>query len=89
MGFVSGFGPVENSGDRALVACVRNDGGAAYEPVLYSTLATHHPGCTATTRWGPDCNAAIHRYCRSRGWTTGFGPVENSGGNADVVCLRP
>ncbi|MDI7267992.1 MAG: MopE-related protein [Myxococcota bacterium] len=55
----------------------------------YTALATHHPPCNGSTqRIGPDCNAAIHRFCGRRGCTTsGFGPVENFGDYAAVVCL--
>jgi hypothetical protein len=81
----SGFGPLENNGDFAAIACVRSDG---VRDVPYATLATHHPGCTASTRIGSDCNAAIHRYCASQGFVTGFGPDEQGPDSATITCLR-
>jgi hypothetical protein len=80
----SGFGPVENSGDTAQVTCLRGTN----RNVSYATLATHHSVCNGTGQiMGPDCNAAIHRYCTSMGFVSGLGPVENSGGVADVTCV--
>jgi hypothetical protein len=38
-------------------------------------------------RFGPNCNAAINRFCAGRGFVGGFGPVENDGPNAFVVCV--
>jgi hypothetical protein len=82
----SGFGPVENSGDNATVVCTKG------EEVMtrYSTLSTFQSGCNGTSeRFGPNCNAAINRFCMSRGAVGGFGPVENSGDTAYVVCVTP
>jgi Putative metal-binding motif len=54
----------------------------------YQALATFHAGCNDITRFGPACNAAMHRFCVARGChNTGFGPLENSGGNATVACV--
>jgi hypothetical protein len=84
-GFVSGFGPGESSGDVAVVTCVRD---AETRGITYGTLAAHHGGCTSATRIGGPCNAAINRYCVSEGFVSGFGPVENSGENVAVTCVR-
>ena len=54
----------------------------------YTELGRSHAGCTRAARWGSDCNAAIHRYCTGRGFATGYGPVENNGDYAAVVCVR-
>jgi hypothetical protein len=85
-GASTGFGPVQTDGAAATVACV---GGAEVVSSSYSELATHHDGCTQAVRWGPACNAAIHRFCVSRGASSGFGPLENSGDVAVVACVRP
>ncbi len=85
-GFVSGFGPVENSGDVAVVGCVAA-GVATGVDTTYTALGRIHAGCTRTARWGRDCNAAIHRLCTGRGFATGYGPVENNGDFAAVVCV--
>ncbi|MCK6550350.1 putative metal-binding motif-containing protein, partial [Myxococcota bacterium] len=87
-GFVSGFGPAELGVSTALVTCLA----APHATVIgttYSVLVTHHDGCNATTRYGPPCNAAISRFCASQGFTTGYGPVENSGDTAVVTCVAP
>ncbi|MBL8604015.1 MAG: putative metal-binding motif-containing protein [Myxococcales bacterium] len=85
-GFVSGFGPLENSGDFAAVSCL-SAGAATLVNTRYSELSGSHAGCTQGVRWGPDCNAAIHRFCAGRGFASGFGPVENNGDFAAVVCV--
>ena len=87
-GFVSGFGPVESGPDEVTLACV--SAGAEVVATAYSELTAHHPPCDGSfQRVGPDCNAAIHRYCRSRGAVSGYGPVENVGDTAVVVCVSP
>jgi hypothetical protein len=87
-GFATGFGPVENSGDDAHVTCLAS-AQAAVVGTTYTALARLHSGCTATTRIGPECNAAMHRFCASMGFASGFGPLENSGDTAVVGCVRP
>jgi hypothetical protein len=80
----SGFGPVENSGDTAVVGCVS----ATLRVTSYAELATYHEACNGTTmRVGDACNAAIHRYCRAAGMTTGFGPVDVTGSAVTVACV--
>lgn len=82
----SGFGPLENSGDNLAAGCVV---AAPARKVSYDLLSAHHAGCEGTlTRIGPECSAAIHRYCRSEGFATGFGPVEVQMRIARVVCLE-
>ncbi|MCK6572388.1 putative metal-binding motif-containing protein [Myxococcota bacterium] len=82
---VSGFGPVENSGDAAAVTCVA--GGQA-RPVAFATLAGIQPACDgAGQRIGPECNSAIHRFCRGEGFTSGFGPVESGAAEVTVICV--
>jgi hypothetical protein len=86
-GYVSGFGPVEQSATDAWVTCVR---AAAKVGTTYTELSTHHGGCNGTTETvGCACNAAIKRFCVSRGYTSGFGPTEMSGDYAEVVCVFP
>jgi hypothetical protein len=62
---------------------------AAVQSTAYSTLRTFHGGCDgAAQRWGLECNSAIGRYCQSLGcYQSGFGPVENAGDGASVVCV--
>jgi hypothetical protein len=83
-GLTSGTGPVENSGDIAITVCTP---GAAVYTVGYAELALHVGGCDGSTRWGPACDAAIHRWCKAAGHETGFGPVENWDATAVVSCI--
>ncbi len=85
-GLTTGFGPVQTGGSAATIACVRF---AELVSTTYTELSSHHGGCTAAVRSGPECNSAIHRLCVSRGATSGFGPLENSGDGAEIACVRP
>ncbi len=87
-GYASGFGPAEQGPDSALVECVPNGEGTVIV-TSYTDLSAQHAGCTTASRIGPDCNAAINRYCRALGHVTGYGPVENSGDTAVVTCVDP
>jgi hypothetical protein len=81
----TGIGPVATDvfGEAFAIACLD---GAQVVQTSFSTLSTHHGGCTTATRFGPSCNAAIHRFCAAQGMVTGYGPVENSGDVAVVAC---
>ncbi len=47
-----------------------------------------HEGCDGTTRRGLACNAAINRYCSTRGCLrTGFGPVSGTADEINVACV--
>ena len=81
----SGFGPVENSGDSAAVTCVA---GGTDRQVSFAALAGIQPACDgAAQRLGPECNSAIHRYCRSEGFESGFGPIESGPDAVTVTCV--
>lgn len=87
-GHVSGFGPIESGPDFVWVGCVGD--GAQAIGTRYSVMTTHHPPCNGQgQRIGPDCNAAIHRFCRAQGHASGFGPAENFGDDLTVVCVDP
>ncbi len=85
-GLGTGFGPLENSGDGALLACTP---GAVVERLPYTALAAIDPECDDVNgeRMGPHCNYAIHRHCVSMGFTTGHGPLENYMGDAWIACI--
>lgn len=90
-GKVSGFGPVEQGADSAWIVCLEAPVATVVQ-TLYSTLVGHHGECDGSSddrRIGPGCNAAIHRFCASQGYSSGFGPIENSGDTAYVTCVRP
>jgi hypothetical protein len=87
-GFLSGFGPVESGASAATIACVPVSSGTVVE-TNYPALKGRHEGCDGSAeRTGRACNAAIHRMCVASGFITGFGPVENTGDQAVIVCLR-
>lgn len=48
-------------------------------------LATHEPSCTDALT--PACVTAIHRYCISEGFVSGFGPIEETADDLKVTCL--
>lgn len=81
----TGIGPVASNLDdtQFALACVGN---AQVVQTAYSVLSGHHGSCNAEARFGPGCNAAIHRFCASEGLTTGYGPIENTGDLAVVAC---
>ncbi|MEQ1564951.1 MAG: DUF1588 domain-containing protein [Myxococcota bacterium] len=84
LGATTGYGPVENSGDAATVVCTP---AATVLESSYTALAAEDPGCNQVTRWGSTCDHAIHQWCRGLGYTSGHGPLENSGDLAIVACL--
>ncbi len=84
-GAVAGFGPVHVSGDELTVTCVRR---ATVVHTTFAALASADPQCDgARERWGRACSNAAWNQCRWMGHVAGFGPVETSGSNADIVCV--
>lgn len=83
----TGVGVVDRdaSTGEAGIACLDGNHGVVVG-TSYSELGYYHGGCSQSAPYGPDCNAAINRYCAARGQGTGFGPVEHSGDAANVVC---
>lgn len=78
----AGYGPIENSGDVGIGTCVVG----IRHTVSWAALSASHPACINAGSYPPDCNAAIHRWCRDQGEVTGFGPTEVGAGDAQVVC---
>jgi hypothetical protein len=83
---VSGYGPVTRSRTDLEVTCL-DDTQADVVQTTFGELSTFHYGCNAGYRQGGACNAAISRLCGGRGLGTGYGPVENGGDAATVVCV--
>lgn len=83
---VTGFGPVTQGRGEVEVTCL-DDARAEVQWSTFSELSTFHPDCDAGYRQGGPCSAAIHRRCAAAGLGTGYGPVENSGDDAVVVCV--
>ncbi|MHC4837056.1 MAG: hypothetical protein ACYTF3_02555, partial [Planctomycetota bacterium] len=62
---------------------------AATFETTYADLAASHPECDGETqRYGVNCTSAVHRLCNNGCQNAGFGPVENSGGDATGLCVR-
>jgi hypothetical protein len=84
-GLTTGWGPVERDNTRAFVSCAPR---ATIVVTDYPRLSTWQPTCDGITeRFGLACNSAIHRECVARGFSTGWGPVENDGATAVISCL--
>lgn len=85
----AGFGPVEADGGRVSVVCVPPASVERYE-TTYAALTAAHPDCDGVfERSGPQCNAAIHRFCMVRLQRSGFGPIDDDGGRLTIACVRP
>lgn len=85
--YATGMGVVatDDVAQEATMVCLDDSAGVVVE-TTFSHLSTYHAPCTAALGQSRDCNAAINRMCRDLGHTTGFGPIENSGDTAVVVC---
>jgi hypothetical protein len=85
---VTGWGMVARDvgASTATLACLSADEAIVHE-TSFTALQAHHGGCLSHDPVGPDCNAAINRWCASIGERTGFGPLEHSGDVAFVACL--
>lgn len=59
-----------------------------FDGLVWSDLTMHHAGCVAGAQDAYDCNAASHRFCASKGYVSGFGPVEYNDVNVSVVCVK-
>jgi hypothetical protein len=59
-----------------------------FDGLVWSDLTTQHAGCRSGTEESYDCNAASHRFCTTKGFVSGFGPVEYNATNVSVVCVK-
>ena len=82
-GAASGFGPIASSGDSVQVTCLPS------ATVVHTTLATLSGFASRCTPDPVTCGVASWNFCEARGYRAGFGPVEVSGSDVDVVCLAP
>jgi hypothetical protein len=83
-GQVTGFGPVENDGDTAIISCAPD---AWIAETTYTALVALDSRCDGSlSRDGAGCAGAFHLLCQSLGARSGFGPLENSGDYALVAC---
>ncbi len=54
----------------------------------FKNLTLKNLGCPKNGYVSDSCNAAIHRYCQTKNYVTGFGPVEHSADIALVACTN-
>jgi len=86
-GYESGFGPIKTSGGSTGVVCTTK-GISALTHASFAELTAQHSGCTSANAVSGACNAAIRRYCGTKGFLGGFGPNEYAGNDAYVTCVR-
>ena len=83
----SGVGPIESGWQSVNVLCLPEDQ-VHKEQVSFATLAARHGVCDGQREVvGPNCNAAIHRYCEQSGQRTGFGPIERNQDGPYLSCV--
>jgi hypothetical protein len=87
-GYESGFGAVEHTGDSATIICVKSSGAKILQ-TSFTELKNSHGSCNSGIPNSDACNAAINRYCRTKGYESGFGAVEHNGDSASIVCTKP
>jgi hypothetical protein len=87
-GFKTGIGPLNVDTDASIdLLCTDH---ADYVGITISQLQTVSPGCRIPTSnpWDFACFHGYHRYCRSLGWDSGWGPVEYDGTTVYMACLN-
>ncbi len=83
-GAVSGFGHHPTVGNQVSVSCLPASRALALT-VDATTLQSQVSRCTPNA---VSCNTAAWNLCKSLGFLAGFGPVESSGNQRTVVCVR-
>jgi hypothetical protein len=82
-----GFGPLEYSGDAAVVSCAMSPR-ADLVTDTFTNLSTYQSGCNGATASTDFCKAAIHRRCKAAGYVSGFGVLEYNGDTVVFSCVR-
>jgi hypothetical protein len=59
-----------------------------FDGLSWTELTSRHAGCTLGGVDTYDCSAATHRFCNSKGFVSGYGPVEYNESVASVVCVK-
>jgi hypothetical protein len=91
LGYTSGFGPVEVGTNDMKITCVNNKSGKSIS-TNYDELRIFHDDCESFVSAGvsTSCTAAVSRFCRKYGYTSGFGPTDHVGNaDANVTCIAP
>ena len=87
VGYASGYGVVEDSGDSAWVGCVQSSITYLVNDT-FTDLTAQQSACTTANSISDACFSGAYRFCRNYGYTTGFGPLEYSGNTAVWACVR-
>ena len=80
-GAVTGFGPVDAAGDTLTVTCLPT------ATIVHTTVAAVSVFATRCTPDPVMCMVASWTFCESMGHAGGFGPIEVTGTDIDVVCV--
>ena len=59
-----------------------------FNELAWSELTSRHAGCALGAEDSWDCNSATHRFCVSKGFVSGYGPVEYNTAVVAVVCVK-
>lgn len=82
-----GFGPLEFSGDEALISCVSSPRADIITDSL-AHLQSYQPSCDLSTTTKDYCMSAVHRLCKASGYVSGYGLVELTNGMTEFSCVR-
>ncbi len=79
------IGPLSSNNIEAQFACIS---GVTRRVLLYEVLAEFVGDCDHDEeRFGPKCNQAIHEYCQSENFLTGWGPIAENGQTVSIACI--
>jgi len=85
MGMRTGVGPIDDAAGTLRVVCTPR---ATIIETTYTVLSSLNGSCDGTNaRFGIYCDAAFHQLCRGRGYSSGYGPLENWYDTALVACI--
>ena len=80
-GAVTGFGPIDATGDDITVTCLPT------ATIVHTTVAAVIAFASRCVGDPATCTVASWSFCESMGHAGGFGPIEVNGMDIDVVCV--
>ncbi len=87
MGHASGFGYPDAFVGTFTVNCITTAVGQSFlRP--WADIAAVQPMCRGPSPDTIYCPNGVHRYCQSRGFASGWGPVEHNSSVIGFVCIR-
>ncbi len=87
-GFVSAILQTHAPGDWQILGLPASRA-QAFHGLVWNDLTSKHPPCKPGAEDSWACNAASHRFCQSKGFVSGYGPVEYNPTSVSVVCIKP